>query len=929
MSNILGQLIVNLLANTSSFESGMNKAAKQAKASGKEIEGVFNSLGSAAEKLLAPFGQIGSSIASGLGGIGSYARGIMEALGPLGGAAGVAGLALAGIAAVGVAVGAAAIGIAIHASEAAARLGELSQATGVSVESLSLLGDVAQSKGISVDSMAKALEKMNKSAVAAAQAGPKASNAYKDLGVAVTNTDGSMREAQDIFNDLSKKFADMADGPLKTADAIKIFGKAGAEMIPLLNEGGQKLAELEGHYKALGAVVSGPMAKASEDLKENQALISASFTGLENDLVADLVPTINVVAKEFVSFFEDNRTEISAFMEGVAVSGKVVLNLVQILGAALSLIYRIVVTAVDELQIAGGTVSNVASSIAKGDFKGAWSAVSSGAKSAANEAKYNFDVAVGDIKDSIKSIEGVWTAALPDADKPKKQQRGPAAKDVDLSFITKTVEALQRQAEKEETLAGAIGRATEAQIDANAAAEANNAIEKLTDEARSKDIEKTKAFKDALAAAIPLIQAAAEWQATFKAAVSDQGEFDKFTKKITQQIAAMEGEAEAGNRIEQQWAKNNATLKPLSDTLTELGLKYEELRVEYGDQDPRVRDLAQKVASLNQQYKQQTDNVNALNLAYQKSEINKATVASQLQLDELLATTAALLLGGEAYAKIEGQVRKFAETTNASAAAQEAERDRLIASNAEIQKQTAINLASPGTSQQAQNLKIQITYLQQLSAQWKQQGKDITGVQQALAKVNAQYLDLQARTGGFMSGVKAGFADFAATVPTMGQTMEQVTSTAIKGIGDNFASMVATGKAKWGDLINSMEDMLLKSAINNILNSLFKTLGNALSGSGNGFLSSLGSAFGGGHASGGDVTPGKAYMVGERGPELFTPGTSGSITPNNALGGGGGTVVNQNIQISTPDADSFRYSKSQIGSQMARDAQVAHSRLRS
>jgi hypothetical protein len=46
----------------------------------------------------------------------------------------------------------------------------------------------------------------------------------------------------------------------------------------------------------------------------------------------------------------------------------------------------------------------------------------------------------------------------------------------------------------------------------------------------------------------------------------------------------------------------------------------------------------------------------------------------------------------------------------------------------------------------------------------------------------------------------------------------------------------------------------------------------------------------GARASGGPVMGGGTYLVGERGPELFTPGTSGSITPNNALGGANITV---------------------------------------
>jgi hypothetical protein len=36
---------------------------------------------------------------------------------------------------------------------------------------------------------------------------------------------------------------------------------------------------------------------------------------------------------------------------------------------------------------------------------------------------------------------------------------------------------------------------------------------------------------------------------------------------------------------------------------------------------------------------------------------------------------------------------------------------------------------------------------------------------------------------------------------------------------------------------------------------------------------------------------GSTYLVGERGPELFTPSSSGNITPNNALGGGGNTIT--------------------------------------
>ena len=53
----------------------------------------------------------------------------------------------------------------------------------------------------------------------------------------------------------------------------------------------------------------------------------------------------------------------------------------------------------------------------------------------------------------------------------------------------------------------------------------------------------------------------------------------------------------------------------------------------------------------------------------------------------------------------------------------------------------------------------------------------------------------------------------------------------------------------------------------------------------------LGKFFSGERANGGSVMSGKSYLVGERGPELFTPSRSGMIMPNNTLSGGSTNIV--------------------------------------
>jgi len=73
------------------------------------------------------------------------------------------------------------------------------------------------------------------------------------------------------------------------------------------------------------------------------------------------------------------------------------------------------------------------------------------------------------------------------------------------------------------------------------------------------------------------------------------------------------------------------------------------------------------------------------------------------------------------------------------------------------------------------------------------------------------------------------------------------------------------------------------------------------------FLGNL-NPFGGGKAVGGPVSMGKTYLVGEKGPELFSPSSNGSIIPNNKLtaGGGGGTTINISVSGAIDPASTAR-----------------------
>lgn len=121
-----------------------------------------------------------------------------------------------------------------------------------------------------------------------------------------------------------------------------------------------------------------------------------------------------------------------------------------------------------------------------------------------------------------------------------------------------------------------------------------------------------------------------------------------------------------------------------------------------------------------------------------------------------------------------------------------------------------------------------------------------------------------------------GVAAFSRDV--LAPVLGTVLATALKAVGTVLSGLIS-GFASLVGFINSVV-----SGIQNIIN-LVKN--NPIV---KGISGVIDSVFGGGRAAGGPVSAGTTYLVGEKGPELFKPSTSGTIVPNNAMGGSGTTI---------------------------------------
>jgi hypothetical protein len=116
------------------------------------------------------------------------------------------------------------------------------------------------------------------------------------------------------------------------------------------------------------------------------------------------------------------------------------------------------------------------------------------------------------------------------------------------------------------------------------------------------------------------------------------------------------------------------------------------------------------------------------------------------------------------------------------------------------------------------------------------------------------------------------------------------------------------GTSTLSDLLNNVADRFLSLAIDQMFDGPT---------GGGGIFGFLGGLF---KAKGGPVTGGNPYIVGEKGPELFVPGSSGNIVPNNKLGGSGGgsPVGGTNIVVNVDASGSSVEGNEDEGRQLGR-----------
>lgn len=256
-----------------------------------------------------------------------------------------------------------------------------SAVTGIATDKLQEYRYAAELVDVSTDTLTKSMAKNIKSMSSAAKGTGDTAAAYKKLGVEVTNSDGSLRDSQEVYWELIDALGQVDNETERDAMAMQILGKSAQELNPLIEAGSARMAELGQQAHDAGAVLSddaldnfGAFDDQLQYLKVNaEAAKNALGTALL-PMLTNLATTGNSLLTDFTKSLVDANGDVGKMADAVAeiipkIVDAIVAALPQILDAATKIVKSLAEGIFNNLptiiEVAADMILNLATGLAQ------------------------------------------------------------------------------------------------------------------------------------------------------------------------------------------------------------------------------------------------------------------------------------------------------------------------------------------------------------------------------------------------------------------------------------------------------------------------------------------------------------------------------------------------------------------------------------
>jgi hypothetical protein len=181
-------------------------------------------------------------------------------------------------------------------SKMAARLGM----TYGELAGLSLAGDLA---GVSIESIGKAATKADVALVKAQNGSSLARQSFDTLGLSLDELSGM--SSADRFEAIATAISKLPNEAERSAASVRLFGKAGAELMPLFSGGAEGIAAARAEAERLGLTLTNAQGQDVERMNDSFTMVKKSIEGVVQQVVSYLAPAITAISDQFTKMVGD------------------------------------------------------------------------------------------------------------------------------------------------------------------------------------------------------------------------------------------------------------------------------------------------------------------------------------------------------------------------------------------------------------------------------------------------------------------------------------------------------------------------------------------------------------------------------------------------------------------------------------------------
>lgn len=272
-----------------------NEAIDELNQSMNETESEAQGLGTMLDDLAGKFGfDIPDGITKTLDGFGSFSKGGVAAVGAV--AAAVTAL---------IKLYKQLIDMTVESASYADNVLTLSQITGLNTDTIQEMQYASELIDVSFDTIQGSLTKLKNNMQDAAAGNDKLTEAFRTLGVSVTDSSGHLRAAEDVFYDVLDALGEVGNVTERDALSMDIFGKSAQDLNPIIVQGTDRLRELGEEAHNVGYVLDGEMLDALGEVDDAEQRLIKTKEALTNQMSAQMAPAVTELKKEWLEFMTE------------------------------------------------------------------------------------------------------------------------------------------------------------------------------------------------------------------------------------------------------------------------------------------------------------------------------------------------------------------------------------------------------------------------------------------------------------------------------------------------------------------------------------------------------------------------------------------------------------------------------------------------